>query len=71
MINRKKLAYRIVDLVQSSGKTQKALAEEIGVWDTGLSTWLSGKYIPNLESAYKFAHYFGLTVEELLEGCIE
>ena len=71
MINRKKLAYRIIDLCQSSGLTQHELASRIGVWESGLCMWCTGKNIPNLESCYKIAKYFNITIDKLLEGCIE
>lgn len=71
MINKKKLGYRLSNLVSSTEKKQSELAEGIGVQESSLSQWINGHWVPSLESMYKIAKYFGTTVDALLDGCVE
>lgn len=71
MINRKKLGYRLSALVADTGKPQSEVAKGIGAQESSLSLWINGHWTPSLESMYKIAHYFGTTVDALLDGCIE
>ena len=71
MINRKKLGYRLSSLVAGTGKPQGEVAKGIGAQESSLSLWINGHWVPSVECLYKFAHYFGKTIDELLEGCVE
>ena len=71
MINRKKLGYRLSSLVAGTGRKQCEIASDIGVQESSLSQWINGHWVPSVECLYKFAHYFGKTIDELLEGCVE
>ena len=71
MINKRKLGYRLSSLVHSTGRKQWEVAHDLGVQDSSLSQWVTGRWVPNLESMYKIAKYFGTTVDALLDGCVE
>ena len=45
--------------------TQEDLALAIGVTRQTILAIEKGKYIPSLDLAFKIAHYFGVTVEEI------
>jgi putative transcriptional regulator len=47
------------------GVTQEQLAEELGVTRQTINAVESGKYSPSLELAFKLAHYFDTTIEEI------
>ena len=71
MINRKKLGYRINDLVYNSGKNQREIAQELKVPESSVSLWVNGGQVPSLESMCKISKYFGTTVDAILDGCVE
>ena len=71
MINKRKLGYRLSSLVAGTGRKQCEIASDIGAQESSLSLWINGHWTPSLESMYKIAKYFGTTVDELLEGCVE
>lgn len=45
--------------------TQEQLAEDLGVTRQTIHAVESGKYNPSLELAFKLAHYFETTIEEI------
>ncbi|MBE0633741.1 helix-turn-helix transcriptional regulator [Candidatus Bathyarchaeota archaeon] len=47
------------------GVTQEQLAEDLGVTRQTINAVESGKYSPSLELAFKLAHYFETTIEEI------
>lgn len=47
------------------GVTQEQLAEDLGVTRQTINAVESGKYSPSLELAFKLAHYFKTTIEEI------
>lgn len=53
--------------VASAGKTQKEVAEAIGVSTATFNDWIKGKKFPRVEKIELLAKYFGITVSELME----
>ncbi len=47
------------------GVTQEQLAADLGVTRQTINAVESGKYSPSLELAFKLAHYFETTIEEI------
>ena len=45
--------------------TQEQLADDLGVTRQTIHAVESGKYNPSLELAFKLAHYFDTTIEEI------
>ena len=57
--NLKRLAY-------NSGKQQKEIANELGIPQSTLNTWMNGYRIPKIESVDMLAEYFGVTRNEIM-----
>ena len=47
--------------------SQEELANIVGVTRQTITSIEVGKYIASLPLAYKIAHYFGLTIEEVFD----
>lgn len=58
-------AQRIDDLIARSGKTQKAVAEEMDVSPTAISDYRRGDREPSAYMLKKIAEYFGVTLDYL------
>lgn len=58
---------RIAELRRSSRITQEQLAMAVGVTRQTITSIESEKYTASLPLAYKIAHYFGLTIEEVFD----
>ena len=50
-----------------SGKTQRDLAEIIGVNAPTFNEWVSGKKFPRIDKIQKLADYFGILKSDLIE----
>lgn len=50
-----------------SGKTQKELAEIIGVTAPTFHEWVKGKKFPRIDKVQKLADYFGILKSDLIE----
>jgi transcriptional regulator with XRE-family HTH domain len=59
---------RFLDLMESSGRTQKEIAQEIGVSEGTLINWKRGPGAPKSEELYRLSIFFGTTMEWLLTG---
>lgn len=60
------LVNRIAELrAAHGGMTQAALAEAVGVSRHTIMAIEAGRYAPSLESAFRIARVFGLTVDEV------
>ena len=57
----------IGSLRRELGISQKTIAETLGVAQSTVSQWESGKNIPDLPTARKLAILYGVSIEELLE----
>ena len=61
-----KIAENLRQLMKDSGLNQVQLAKEIGVAQSAVSTWLSGKKEPGITSLWLLADYFNCNVDELI-----
>ena len=50
-----------------SGKTQKELAEIIGVSAPTMNEWCKGKKTPRMDKVERLANYFGILKSDLIE----
>lgn len=53
--------------ISASGKTQKELADAIGVSAPTFNEWVSGKKFPRIDKIQKLADYFGVLKSDLIE----
>lgn len=53
--------------IADSGKTQKELADIIGVSAPTFNEWVSGKKFPRIDKIQKLADYFGILKSDLIE----
>ena len=58
---------RIRELRKAHKLSQGELAEAVGTTRQTITSIEVGKYTASLVLAYKIAHYFGLTIEEVLD----
>lgn len=47
--------------------TQSALAEKIGMTRQTIAAIEAGKYSPSLEAAFRIAHVFGVTLDDVFQ----
>ena len=57
---------RINELLKSEGLNQSKLANGIGVNQSTVCNWLNGKKEPSLESLWKLADFFDVSVDYLI-----
>jgi len=67
-MDNKKMGRFLKALRKEKGLTQEALAEELGVGSRTVSRWETGYTLPDLRTLVELAGYYGVTVEELLDG---
>lgn len=58
---------RIPELRKARRMSQQELADAVGVTRQTITSIEVGKYTAGLELAYKIAHYFDLTIEEVFD----
>ena len=58
---------RIRELRKARKLSQEELAESVGTTRQTITSIEVGKYTASLPLAYKIAHYFGLTIEEVFD----
>lgn len=58
---------RIKELRKMHKLSQEELALEVGTTRQTITSIEVGKYTASLALAYKIAHYFGLTIEEVFD----
>ena len=58
---------KIRELRKQQKLSQEELAEAVGTTRQTITSIEVGKYIASLPLAYKIAHYFGLTIEEVFD----
>ena len=61
-----KIVEHIKQLMKSEGLTQMQLASQIHVGQSTISEWLTGKNEPSIESLWKLADYFDVSVDFLI-----
>ena len=57
---------RITDLVNSSGRTQTAIAAEFGVSKQTISAWITGQNSPRMPIVFALSYYFDVSFEWLM-----
>lgn len=58
---------KIPQLRKAKKLSQQELAEAVGVTRQTITSIEVGRYTASLELAWKIAHYFGLTIEEVFD----
>ena len=58
---------RIRELRKARKLSQEELAEAVGTTRQTITSIEVGKYVASLPLAYKIAHYFGRTIEEVFD----
>lgn len=53
--------------MEQAGKTQKEVADVVGVAAPTFNEWLSGKKFPRIDKIQKLADYFGILKSDLIE----
>ncbi|WP_455716731.1 helix-turn-helix transcriptional regulator [Anaerosporobacter sp.] len=56
---------RIEEIRKEKGIRQEDFAKTLGVSRQTISSLETGRYNPSIFLAYKIAHYFGMTIEEV------
>lgn len=65
--NKETLAKNLSFYLATSGKTQKEVAEAIGVTPASLNEWIKGKKYPRIDKIELLANYFGILKSDLIE----
>ena len=60
------IAERIKELLETYHLTQYSLAKQIGISSSAICNWLNGKKEPSIESLWKLADYFDVSVDFLI-----
>ena len=61
-----KIVENIKQLMKTESLTQMQLADKIHVGQSTISEWLTGKNEPSIESLWKLADYFDVSVDYLI-----
>lgn len=69
--NKKVFAYNLLYYVERSGKTQREIAEIIGVSPSTLNTWITGTKYPRIDKIERLANLFGVLKSDLIEDRAE
>lgn len=65
--NKSILAKNLSYYVDRSGRTQKELAEMVGVATSTFNDWMKGKKYPRIDKIEMLANYFGILKSDLIE----
>lgn len=60
-------ARNLMNYMQEYGKTQKEIAEIVGVSAPTVNEWIKAKKYPRIDKIEKLAHYFGILKSDLIE----
>lgn len=60
-------SYNLRQFIADSGKTQKEIADAVGVSAPTLNEWASGKKFPRIDKIQRLADYFGVLKSDLIE----
>ena len=58
---------KFAELRDAKGKTDRAIATEIGISENTLYDWKAKRYQPKIDKLMKLADYFGVSIEAFLE----
>lgn len=53
--------------IERTGKTQKEIAEAVGVTPAACNWWVKGQKYPRMDKVEMLAEYFGCTLSDLVE----
>lgn len=62
------ITYRIKELLQEKGISQKDLAELTGITESAISHYVNGTRVPRGANLVKIANVLGTTADDLLSG---
>ena len=65
--NKKVMSQNLFYYVERSGKTQREIAESIGVSPSTLNTWINGVKYPRIDKIEMLANLFGILKSDLIE----
>ena len=65
--NKETMAKNLTYYVEKSGKTQKELAEIVGVAPSTFNDWMKGKKYPRIDKIEILANYFRILKSDLIE----
>ena len=65
--NKEVMAKNLSYYVERSGKSQRAISEELGFSRTIFNEWLNGKKYPRIDKIELLANYFGILKSDLIE----
>ena len=71
MIDNRAVGRRIASLRQEHSLTQQQLAAMLRVSHQAVSKWESGQALPDIQTMLELTQFFGVTVEQLLNGVAE
>lgn len=60
-------AHNLRKYMESAGKTQRDMAEVVGVSTATFSEWINAKKYPRIDKIEKMADYFGILKSDLIE----
>lgn len=65
--NKEVLANNLTYYIERSGKSQKELAEVVGVATSTFNDWVKGRKYPRIDKIELLANYFGILKSDLIE----
>lgn len=65
--SKKTFAKNLTNYMIMSGKSQKELADVVGVSAPTFNEWVNGKKFPRIDNIQKLADYFGILKSDLIE----
>lgn len=65
--NKEAFAENLKLYMERSGKTQKELAEYLGVSPAAFNEWVKARKYPRIDKVEKLANYFGILKSDLIE----
>ena len=68
MENKEIMAMNLAFYLEKSGKTQKEMAEIVGVATSTFNDWMKGKKYPRIDKIQLLADYFGIKKADLIES---
>lgn len=57
---------KIEKLINERGTSQRALSKLVGTSPATMGRWVSGEQFPRLDHAIKLAHYFGVSLDDMV-----
>ncbi|MCR5251816.1 MAG: helix-turn-helix domain-containing protein [Lachnospiraceae bacterium] len=62
------ITYRIKEMIDQKGITQKELSEKTGITESAISNYVRGSRVPRGANLMKIAKVLGTTADDLLSG---